>query len=142
MAVSDRNGATAGELARRFDARVYDDWRRLLDAENADFAFGRRCEMAAMGESLAARGISFVIEKPCGLNAAEVRGLKDQASLRKLFVGVPLVQQFGPLAQTLEAIKRRPSPRHAWFRFIAGPPSRCPAARCAPPHGTRWRRTA
>ena len=64
MAVSDRNGATAGELARRFGARVYDDWRRLMDAENADFAFGRHCEMAAMGESLAARGIPFVIEKP------------------------------------------------------------------------------
>ena len=133
VAVSDRDRAAAERVARRFDARPYVDWLHLLDAEKPDFAFafGRHCEMAAMGEALIARSIPFVLEKPCGLSADEVRRLCHQARARNLFVGVPLVQQFGPLADLLGAAGQGFGPCQAWFRFIAGPPHRYPASGCA-----------
>lgn len=126
MAVSDRNAEIAGRVAARFGARVYPGWRELLEAERADFAFafGRHKEMSAIGGALVERGTPFVMEKPCGLNAAEVRQLRDRAKAKQLFVGVPLVQSLGPLSAMLEERRR---PLHAWFRFIAGPPARYPA---------------
>lgn len=59
-----------------------------------------------------------------------MRQLRDLAEKRKLFVGIPLVQGLGPLADFLHEAGQDPGPRDAWFRFIAGPPSRYPAASC------------
>ncbi len=130
VAVSDRERAVAEGIAHRFGARAYDDWRRLLTEEQGDFAFafGRHSEMAAIGGALVERGIPFVMEKPCGLDASEVRRLRDLAKERKLFVGVPFVQSIGPLGEMLA--DRTAGPQPAWFRFIAGPPGRYPAAGC------------
>jgi predicted dehydrogenase len=72
------------------------------------------------------------MEKPCGLTVEEVRLLRDRAESRRIFAAVPLVQTFGPLAALLEENLRQPGPRHLWFRFIAGPPSRYPAT------GSAW----
>jgi predicted dehydrogenase len=72
--------------------------------------------------------VPFIIEKPAGLNAAEVRALCERARARGLFVAVPLVQEFGPLAALQTAATRHPGPFHVWFRFVAGPPSRYPAS--------------
>ncbi len=128
VAVSDRDSLRAEQAAGRFGARVYDDWRRLLASEEPDFAFafGRHSEMFAIGQTLVERGTPFVMEKPCGLNAGEVRRLRDLAKARRLFVGIPFVQSLGPLAETVAG--RGAGPLHAWFRFIAGPPARYPAA--------------
>ena len=130
VAVSDRDGTIAGAVAQRFGARTYDDWRRLLTKEQADFAFafGRHSEMAAIGETLVERGIPFVMEKPCGLTVEEVRHLRNSVESRRLFAAVPLVQSLGPLAALCEEADRHPGPHHLWFRFIAGPPARYPAA--------------
>jgi len=131
VAVSDGNAEIAGRVAARFGARVYGDWRGALEAERPDFAFafGRHAEMPALGTALIDRGIPFVMEKPCGTTAADVRQLRDRARAKSLFVGVPLVQSLGPLAAMLEGGRR---PLHAWFRFIAGPPTRYPAS------GSAW----
>ena len=127
VAVSDGNAEITGRVAARFGARVYGDWRGALEAERPDFAFafGRHAEMPAIGTALVDRGIPFVIEKPCGTTAADVRQLRDRARAKSLFVGVPFVQSLGPLATVLA---ERRSTLHAWFRFIAGPPARYPAA--------------
>lgn len=132
-AVSDRDGVLADRVARRFGARTYASWRDLLADERADFAFAfaRHCEMAAIGEALIARKIPFVLEKPCGLSGSEVRKMSRQAKACNLFVAVPLVQQFGPLAELLKEAGEHAGPCHAWFRFVAGVPSRYPAAGCA-----------
>jgi predicted dehydrogenase len=133
VAASDRDGDRAAAVARRFGARPYEDWRRLLADEAADFAFafGRHAEMAGLGHALVARGIPFALEKPCGLNAAEVRRLAEDAATRSLFVSVPLVQHFGPLRGPLIEARPSPGPHHAWFRFLGGPPARYRRAGCA-----------
>jgi len=130
VGVSDRHGPTAERVARRFGARSYADWRDVLNRERPEFAFafGRHRDMPAIGEALIDRRIPFILEKPCGLNAHQVRTLHERATAHTLFVGVPLVQAFGPLAALVEQSMRQPGPRHLWFRFIAGPPSRYPAA--------------
>jgi len=130
VGVSDRDGPTAERVARRFGAQASTAWREVLTREQPDFAFvfGRHREMPAIGEALIERGIPFVIEKPCGLTAQAVRGLLEQSQERRLFVAVPLVQSLGPLAPLLEECALHPGPRHLWFRFIAGPPSRYPAS--------------
>jgi predicted dehydrogenase len=134
VGVSDRNREVTDAVAQRFRARGYGDWRELLAAERPDFAFafGRHCEMAAIGETLVARGIPFLLEKPCGLTLEEVRRLRDSARSRGIFAAVPLVQSLGPLAGLIAEADRQPGPHHLWFRFIAGPPGRYPAA------GSAW----
>ena len=133
VAVSDPHRPIADKVAARFKARSYADWRALLDAERPEFAFafGRHCDMPMIGEALIARGIPFLMEKPCGLSAAHVRRLRDAARARGLFAAVPLVQGLGPLGEAVGASLRGGGPHHAWFRFIAGPPQRYPAAGCA-----------
>ena len=130
IGVSDRHGPTAERVARRFGTRPYADWRDLLNREQPEFAFafGTHRQMPAIGEALIERRIPFVLEKPCGLTASDVRRLHERAGDLGLFVGVPLVQTFGPLATLVEDSVRVRGPRHLWFRFIAGPPSRYPAA--------------
>jgi predicted dehydrogenase len=134
LGVSDRNRQIADAVARRFRARGYDDWRELLAAEHPDFAFafGRHSEMAAIGEALVARSIPFLLEKPCGISVEEVRRVRDGARSRGIFAAVPLVQSLGPLRSLVEEAGRQPGPHHLWFRFIAGPPARYPAA------GSAW----
>ena len=131
VAISDRHAATAARVAQRFGARPYADWRELLARESVDFVFvfGKHSEMARIGEALIAKGIPFLLEKPCGRTLEDVRTLRDRARAKGLFVAVPLVQMLGPLGRLLpnEAVH---GPRHLWFRFIAGPPARYPAAGC------------
>jgi predicted dehydrogenase len=132
VAVSDRNLERAGQIGARFGARPYEDWRVLLEKERADFAvaFGRHREMLSIGEALVERATPFVLEKPCGLTAAEVRRLRDRVHARGLFAAVPLVQSLGPFGPMLGEARRAGGPHHAWFRFLAGPPTRYPAAGC------------
>ena len=133
VAVSDRNQERGGQVARRFGARLYEDWRDLLAKEPVDFAiaFGRHREMLSIGEALVERSLPFILEKPCGLTAAEVRLLRDRARARGLFAAVPLVQSLGPFGPMLGEARRAGGPHQAWFRFIAGPPARYPAAGCS-----------
>lgn len=130
VAVSDRDSAVANTIAERVGARMYSDWRTLLSKEHADFAFafGRHCEMPIIGEALVERRIPFVMEKPCGINASQVRRLRDLVKKQGLFVGVPFIQSFGPLAEMIADRHRDSGPQHMWCRFIAGPPARYPAA--------------
>ena len=132
IAISDRNAATAERVAQRFGARPYADWRELLARESVDFVFvfGRHSEMPRIGEELIARGIPFLLEKPCGRTVEDVRTLRDLARAKGLFVAVPLVQLLGPLGRLLPDGAGHGGPKHLWFRFIAGPPSRYPAAGC------------
>ena len=52
--------------------------------------------MARRAHDLLDRGIDFLMEKPMGRNAAEVRGIVDKATARGAFVAVPLPQRDAP----------------------------------------------
>ena len=125
VAVSDADGHRGSEVASQFSAPLYSDYIDLLDREKVDFAFvfGRHCNMARMGLDLVSRGIAFSIEKPGGVNAAEVSAMKHAALARNLFVSVPFIFRVSELMHNLKPLggPGLANWHHMSFRFIGGP---------------------
>ncbi len=131
VALSDRQAGPREREAARFGCPAFDDPLRLIAEAEFDFAFcfGRHDEMAGLGLALVDKGVSFTIEKPAGLNGAEVARLARAADARGLYVAVPFIQRIGPLARRLAAERARFT--SASWRFFAGPPERYPRTDCA-----------
>jgi predicted dehydrogenase len=129
VAVSDREAARAAQVAARFGAQVFTDWRQAVNTPGLDlvFAFGRHREMPSIARGLIERGVPFVIEKPGGLCADQVADVARLALERGVAASVPLVQRLGPLPDLLARIGPI---EHCAFRFLAGPPSRYPRVGC------------
>jgi predicted dehydrogenase len=84
--------ARAGEVG---GPPAYTDFREMLAKTRPDFvvALGRPSAMAGVAHHLLDEGIPFLMEKPMGLDAREVRGIAEKAAARKAFVAVPLFQR-------------------------------------------------
>jgi predicted dehydrogenase len=52
--------------------------------------------MAGIAHFLLDEGYPFLMEKPMGINAREVRGIADKAAAKKTFAAVPLFQRYHP----------------------------------------------
>ena len=74
VGVSDPDVTRAEPLATRAKCPVFADYRDMCASVRPDFAFvlGRHCAMADEARFLIANAIPFAIEKPCGLNQADV----------------------------------------------------------------------
>jgi predicted dehydrogenase len=74
------------------------DFREMLAKTRPDFviALGPHNRMAETAHHLLDEGYPFLMEKPMGLNAAEVRGVADKAAARGTFAAVPLSQRLHP----------------------------------------------
>ncbi|AOZ01688.1 hypothetical protein BKK81_20110 [Cupriavidus sp. USMAHM13] len=99
VALHDDDAEIAAKRARAIGVgAVYADHLAMLDSEQPDFvvALGRHDRMARRAHDLLDRGIDFLMEKPMGRNAAEVRGIVDKATARGAFVAVPLPQRDAP----------------------------------------------
>jgi predicted dehydrogenase len=77
---------------------VFTDYRDMMSKTRPDFvlALGRHSEMAGIAHFLLDEGYPFLIEKPVGLNAREVKGVADKAAAKRSFAAVPLFQRFQP----------------------------------------------
>ena len=129
VAVSDANEATRSRIASAFNANAYQSPQALLAGESAldyVFAFGRHGALKDTGLALVERGIPFAIEKPGGVNAAEVGALVTAAEAKGLPVAVAFVQRVGPLFQALQRLQNEEGAefRHSSWRFFAGPSGR------------------
>ncbi|MEQ9643368.1 MAG: Gfo/Idh/MocA family oxidoreductase [Alphaproteobacteria bacterium] len=71
---------------------VFGDAEQMLDQRKPDFvlALGRHSSMAATAHMLLDRGLPFVMEKPMGVNAGEVRTIADRVAETGAFVAVPM----------------------------------------------------
>jgi predicted dehydrogenase len=99
VAVQDPDAAMAASRATELgDPARYLDYREMLSAERPDFiiVLGRHSDMAATAHYLLDEGYPFLIEKPAGINAAEVRSLADKAAAKGGFAAVPLFQRLHP----------------------------------------------
>src|SRR5688572_23480166 len=78
--------------------RVFTDYREMLTVTKPDFviALGRHSTMASTAHHLLDHGHPFLMEKPMGLNAAEVQPVADKASAKGAFVAVPLGNRYQP----------------------------------------------
>lgn len=109
VALHDDDAAIAAERADKLGhPAIYTDYKKMLAEVKPDFvvALGRPTEMAAIAHYLLDRGIPFVMEKPMGYNADEVRGVADKARAVGGFAAVPLPYRYQPqilLAQKLIA---------------------------------------
>ncbi|HEU4370296.1 MAG TPA: Gfo/Idh/MocA family oxidoreductase [Methylomirabilota bacterium] len=93
-AIAARRAAALG------NPRVFTDHRQMLDTTKPDFvvALGQHSRMARTAHELLDRGIAFMMEKPMGVNAAEVSGIAEKAAAKNAFVAVPLPQRYSPFA--------------------------------------------
>lgn len=134
VAVSARDPAAARPWVERFGARAYADAASLLAGESPDFVFvfDRHADLAATARLVLDRAIPCSIEKPGGMNAAEVRALVALRQARGGFASVPFVNRLSPLvAELRQRLGGAPVPAHAAFVDLAGSPRRYPAMGCA-----------
>ena len=132
VAISDSEHVKGEEIALRFGCKLYASSYDLLDKEQVDFAFafGRHSEMPKLAEALIDRRIPFALEKPCGVNMAQVSRLRKLTEEANLYCAVPLIFRMSELLSTIKAAEGSiPSDFNFMsVRFVVGPPDRYQAA--------------
>src|SRR5262249_27681504 len=99
VGVHDPNAAIAAKRAAALgDPPVFTDYQKMLAQTRPDFviALGPPASMAETAHYLLDHGYPFLMEKPMGVNAEEVRRVAEKAAARKAFVAVPLGQRYQP----------------------------------------------
>jgi len=99
VGVQDPDAAmAAGRAAELGGPPVFTDYREMLAGTRPDFvvALGRPSAMAAIAHHLLDEGYPFLMEKPMGLDAGQVRGIADKAAAKQAFAAVPLFQRYHP----------------------------------------------
>ena len=126
VGICDGEGFKGPDMARRLGCPLLS--RDELLALDFDFAmiFSRHSEMAATAQKVIDKGRPFLIEKPCGLNTAEVEALRVAADKAGVFVAVPFILRVSNLARELsqDGSLSPAGYRHLSFRFIVGASSR------------------
>jgi len=123
VALQDTSAAIAAQRAAELgDPAVYTDYRRMLTDVKPDFviALGRHSSMAETALYLLDQGYPFLMEKPMGVDADEVRRVADRAAARNAFVAVPLGQRYQPFvarARAHSAEARFGPLSHIYFRL-------------------------
>jgi predicted dehydrogenase len=101
---------------------TFTDYRQMLDETRPDFAvaLGRHRTMAEVALHLLDRSCPFLMEKPMGINAAEVERIAERAVATGGFAAVPLIQRYHPFmtrARELLAAGRFGPLSHVYFRL-------------------------
>ena len=123
VALHDPSAPIAGQRAAALGGpAVYTDYRRMLTEIRPDFviALGRHSSMAETALYLLDQGYPFLMEKPMGVDADEVRRVADRAAAKNAFVAVPLGQRYQPFvarARALSAEGRFGPLSHVYFRL-------------------------
>lgn len=103
VALQDPDSERVSHVAEKLDSALgapqfFTDCGQMLAATRPDFvlALGRHNVMAGIGHQLLDAGYPFLMEKPMGLNADEVRGIAEKAEATAGFAAVPLFQRYLP----------------------------------------------
>jgi len=126
VGVSDPDASVAERVGRELGAPSFVDDHALLDRTRPEFAFafGRHCDMAGIATALIDARVPCLIEKPAGLNAAQVAGLRDHARRRGVLVGTGFNFRVSDWYTRLRTLTADDPASLASFRFISGPPQR------------------
>ena len=111
---------------------TFTDYRAMLGETRPDFviALGRHSGMAETAHYLLDHGFPFLMEKPIGINAGEVRSVADKAAAKGAFAAVPLYQRLHPFvarARQMLAEGRFGPLSHLYFRVNRPTSARYPA---------------
>ena len=99
VAIQDRDSTLATQRAAELgNPPTFDDHHEMLDKIRPDFVIvlGRHCDMAAVAHDLLDAGYPFLVEKPAGINASEVKAVAEKAAAKRAFAAVPLFQRLQP----------------------------------------------
>jgi predicted dehydrogenase len=133
VGVQDPSAAIAADRAAAGGRPpAFVDYRVMLAETRPDFvvALGRHSAMAETAHYLLDHGHPFMMEKPMGLDASQVRGLADKAAARGAFAAVPLAQRYQPFvarARAMLAEGRFGPLSHLYFRLNRPTSARYPA---------------
>ena len=123
VGLQDSSAAIAAKRAAELgEPPIFTDYPRMLSETRPDFviALGRHSIMAETALHLLDHGYPFLMEKPMGVNAAEVGRVADRAAAKNAFVAVPLIQRYQPFtarARALLAEARFGPVSHVYFRL-------------------------
>ncbi|HVC63141.1 MAG TPA: Gfo/Idh/MocA family oxidoreductase [Acetobacteraceae bacterium] len=122
VGVSDPDPARAAPVAAKAGCAAFIDYREMCATLRPDFAFalGRHCDMAEEARFLIAQKIPFAMEKPCGINSAEVHDIAARAAQAGLFVAVPFVLRYCPLIDTIRDVAAGEALQYIMFKFVGG----------------------
>lgn len=128
-------GLVARRAAEVGGPPTFTDHRVMLAETRPDFvvALGRHRQMAGIAHDLLDQGYPFLMEKPMGINAAEVAAVADKAARLEAFVAVPLAQRYQPFAvraRELLAAGRFGPLSHIYVRINRPGPARYPGWDC------------
>jgi predicted dehydrogenase len=131
-AVSDADPGVAARVGREVGAAAFTDYRELI-ATRPDFvfAFGRHCDLPTIAAALIDAAVPCLLEKPGGLNYAQVAAVRDRATARGAYVGTGFNFRVSALCKTVRAVIADDPVTHASFRYIGGGPYRYREAGCA-----------
>jgi predicted dehydrogenase len=126
VGVSDPDPSVAERVGRELGAPSFVDDHELLDRTRPQFAFafGRHCDLPDITTALIDAGVPCVVEKPAGLNATQVAGLRDHARRRGVAVGTGFNFRVSDWYKRLRQLTADDPASLASFRFISGPPQR------------------
>jgi predicted dehydrogenase len=123
VAVWDPDSTAADALARRTGAAACGSAEEVVEGHRPELVLVTTSHGRMAGDALLAvqRGVAVVVEKPCGLAAAEVTQLAEASAAFGAPVATAYVQRVGPL---FDQLRRVGEPQSLAFAFHAGPPSR------------------
>ena len=133
VAVQDPSAEIAAQRAAVLGGpAVFTDYEKMLKETRPDFviALGRHSVMASIAHHLLDEGYPFLMEKPMGKNADEVRGIAEKAAAKRAFVAVCLAQRYQPFtirARQLLAEGRFGPLSHVYVRLNRPTSARYPA---------------
>jgi predicted dehydrogenase len=80
---------------------IFTDYKQMLAEIKPDFvlALGRHSVMAEIAHYLLDNGYPFLMEKPMGFNAEQVRSVAEKARAKNGFAAVPLSQRYQPFVK-------------------------------------------
>ncbi len=137
VAIQDSDaGLVARRAAEVGNPPTFTNYKTMLEAIRPDFvvALGRHRQMAAIAHDLLDAGFPFLMEKPMGINAAEVEAVAAKAAKLNAFVAVPLAQRYAPFAaraRELIAAERFGPLSHIYVRINRPGPARYRGWDCA-----------
>jgi predicted dehydrogenase len=123
VAIHDASAEIAAKRAAALgNPPTFTDYRAMLAKVRPDFviALGPHDRMAETAHHLLDHGYPFLMEKPMGANATEVRTIAEKAAAKTAFVAVPLIQRYQPFtrrARELLAEGRLGPLSHFYFRL-------------------------
>jgi len=99
VAIQDRDSTLATQRAAELgNPPTFADHHEMLEKIRPDFVIvlGRHCDMAEVAHDLLDAGYPFLVEKPAGIDASEVKAVAEKAGAKRAFAAVPLFQRLQP----------------------------------------------